>query len=276
MKTSLISPKLFLLSVITFVLASCSKYQTNFISSANVARDTQTGRFQTENDSMKITYAFLGNNTQVQLDVLNKLNEPLYIDWQKSAFVINDKAYTYADKVMKINGDVSGTTIRYGKNVSGTDATINATATLPKDVTFIPPHTQVSSVLTNLNNYVFDKAPDSAFVKLKLQGTMDGGQEVVVKNAEFTDANSPIRFGNYLTFYTLNNNVPKLTAIKHQFYVSRIIKSLMDPKNFELLQNAGGDYYYTSQKTGTGKVATGVLVGAALAGGLAAGASQGR
>jgi hypothetical protein len=267
MKTSLIALAGMLL------VTSCSKYQINLVSSSNISKDQETGQFKMENDSVKITYSFLGSNTAMQLSVFNKLNEPLYIDWGRSSLIVDSKAYSYADNSVQLSGDISNTTIG-NKNFSITQGDINATATLPKDVSFIPPHTAISNNLTGVANYSSNTINDSLFVKTKLAVTGNDGQDIVAKSADFTYQNSPVRFENYLTLYTLNGNTPKLTALQHDFYVSRIIKTLVNPHDLQFLQQGRSDYYYTSQATTYGKIATGTVVAASLADVAAIDASQ--
>lgn len=76
---SLILPAAVLFSVL---LTSCSKYQINMLSSTNAVKDEQTGVFNVENDSVKISYSFYGKNAPVSIQVFNKSDKPLYIDWQ--------------------------------------------------------------------------------------------------------------------------------------------------------------------------------------------------
>src|ERR1700761_1165781 len=164
MKTSLIALAGMLL------VTSCSKYQINLVSSSNISKDQETGQFKMENDSVKITYSFLGSNTAMQLDVFNKLNEPLYIDWGRSSLIVDNKAYNYADNSVQLSADISKTTIG-NKNFSITQGDINATATLPKNVSFIPPHSAISHNLTGVANYSSNAINDSVFIKTKLAAT---------------------------------------------------------------------------------------------------------
>ena len=83
------------LALVACVLVSCSTYQVNVLSSTNTTKDDKTGVFNFENDSVKITYSFYGNNAPVSIQVFNKLDKPLYIDWQRSAAIIGDNAVSY-------------------------------------------------------------------------------------------------------------------------------------------------------------------------------------
>src|ERR1700743_2528879 len=178
--------------------------------------------------------------------------------------MVENKAYNYADNSVQLSADISKTTIG-NKNFSITQGDINATATLPKNVSFIPPHSAISHNLTGVANYSSNAINDSVFIKTKLAATGNDGQDIVVKAADFTYQNSPVRFENYLTLYTLNGNTPKLTALQHNFYVSRIIKTYVNPQDLQFLQQGRSDYYYTNQTTTYGKIAAGTIVAAAMA-----------
>jgi hypothetical protein len=266
--------KTFLVALVCALsITSCNKYQINLLSSSNIAKDQLTGRFKMENDSVKITYSFLGSNTVMQVDILNKLNQPLYVDWKRSSLIVNGKSYTYADNMIHFNGNVSSTTIS-SKNLAISDGSIDVAATLPKNISFIPPHTQISSGLANVANYSFDDINDIKFAKIQLPLDGDSGQFIIAKAANFNINSSPIKFANYLTLYTLSNSIPQFINIQHDFYVSRIIKSLVNPESLQFAHDVRSDFYYTSQKTTYGKIATGTIVGASVVGAAAVDASQ--
>jgi hypothetical protein len=246
--------KILLLSVCTLLLASCSKYQVGVLSSSNIKKDQETGKFIAENDSVKITYSFWGRNAPINLNVYNKLNVPMYVDWQRSSFIVDDRAVSYADNRVVINSDISTTTVG-GRSASYSSGTIDAVASLPRNVVFVPPHAQVSKQLLEVSGQFFD-LPDSVFTKKEITTSAAEGN-TTVKIGEFTKANSPLSFRSYLTLYTLENNVPQFTAYEHDFFVSKIIKLSGEPAYYDMYQSRG-DYYYTQKSTTGGKIGTGI------------------
>lgn len=255
------------LALIT-LLSSCSKYQMSMISSTNTVKDDETGRFKMENDSVKIIYSFYGRNAPMHIDITNKLNEPLYIDWQRSALIANGKAVSLANKSVQINGDVSGTSFGT-RNVQFTDGTLTGTATLPENIAFVPPHAQIEKTLIEVNAQMPSIIADDAFKKGTLP-TNDLQTESNVKIAEFNRESSPLSFKSYLSLYTIHDNTPKYTAVQNEFFVSKIIRSgTTSPQSFEFFQAGRGDYFYTSQVTKYGIISTGVVGVAALAGAAA-------
>jgi hypothetical protein len=276
---NLLLPAVVLFSVL---LASCSKYQINMVSSTNAVKDAQTGVFNVENDSVKISYSFYGNNAPVSIQVFNKSDKPLYIDWQSSAVVIGEKTISYANKNVPIRGDISGTTDTYNTGnrrstvypqYSYSSGSINAVAKLPDNVTFIPPHAQSNNVPLNITNG-FINIPDSVLHKDQI-GLIEQYSTVPVnvKTASFTKENSPLVFKSFLTVYTMQNNQPKPTLYEQEFFVSKLVNSSNNPKNLTDYQVQRGDYFISSKKTGYAKVMTGIGVAAAVGGIAVAGAS---
>src|ERR1700754_91777 len=222
------------------LLSSCSTYQMSTLSSTNTTHDEKTGVFKLENDSVKILYSFSGKNAPIQLSIYNKLNEPMYVDWERSALIVDDKSSSYADDPIQISGDVSG--VSTGRNLRFTDASISAQATLPKNVGFLPPHSQLSKTMVKINDRSFQPIPDSLFTKTKFPSF--GAVQVIGKVAKFSKDNSPLCLRSYLTVYTLRNNIPQFVAYQNDFYVSEVIKSNLGPENFENFQGSRGDSFY--------------------------------
>lgn len=255
---------IFTLSLLLLALTSCSKYQISILSSNNIKKDPDSGNFTMENDSAKITYSFFGKNAPINLVIFNKLNEPLYIDWQRSAFIMNDKAVSYVNDQVNITGDISGSSVG-NQNINYSSGSLNATATLPKSVVFIPPHTHVQRTLLQVTDQFITLIPDEQFVKKEVPSLSISGTSVV-KIGEFSSDKSPLNFKSYLSLYTINNNIPKYVAYQHDFFVSKLINTGEEPENFDFFPKQRGDFFYTSKMTNGGKVAAGVGVAAVVIG----------
>jgi len=279
---NLILPAVVLFSVL---LASCSKYQINTLSSTNAVKDEQTGVFNVENDSVKVSYSFYGKNAPVSIKVYNKSDKPLYIDWQSSAVVIGDKTFSYANQNIPINGEINGSASTYNlsdrrtssivlpNKISRSSASINVVAQLPSNTTFLPPHAQSGNVPLNLTNG-FLNVPDSLMRKEKLN-YMERYEvrPVNVKAASFTKENSPLVFKSFLTLYTINNNQNKPVLYEHEFYVSKMFSTTNNPNYFQDFQLPRGDYFFSSKKTGYAKVVTAVAIAGAAGGAVVADAA---
>ncbi len=236
------------------MLASCSTYQVNVLSSTNTIKDDKTGVFNFENDSVKITYSFYGNNAPVSIQVFNKLDKPLYVDWQRSAAIIGDDAVSYMPNQVNISGNYSGQTYSWQNrprslagNYSSTSGSISAVADLPKNTTFLPPHSQASNVPILLTKDRFN-LPDSGYRKEKVNlftGDFSTRTEILV--ADFVKDNSPLKFKSYLTLYTQDGNLVKPMAYQHEFYVSKIVNTTTEPFYLSEFQFKRGDFFLNTK-----------------------------
>ena len=81
------------LSVFFIVLSGCSRYQYVYINS-DLAHDEKKV-YYAENDSVKISYKFEGLNCPVSIGIFNKLPVPLYVDWKRSAVIVDSLLISY-------------------------------------------------------------------------------------------------------------------------------------------------------------------------------------
>ena len=266
--------KLMLLGIIALasMLSSCSKYQISTLSSSNSVKDEKTGVFSVENDSVKISYSFYGPDAPLNIQVFNKLDKPMYIDWQRSALIVGTEAISYLPQNVNIQGSIGATTIGDGGlasrtsliSSSYTSGSIVAVAEIPKNVTFLPPHSQITNVPLKVANGFFSIS-DSTLQKEKMSYYYQlEAKPIDVKAATFTKENSPLVFKSYLTLYTQTGNEIQPVNYQHEFFVSKVINTLVEPASLEGYQFQRGDYFFNSQKTGYSKIMTGVGVAAAV------------
>lgn len=200
-----------------------------------------------ENDSVKISYSFYGVNAPVEIQVYNKLNKPLYIDWQQSAVIVGDNAVSYSGNDVHISGTTSASAFRVG-SVNSSAGNLSAVATLPKQVTFLPPHSRISNVpLTVVNGLL--KVPDAALASTQVYfvDTERGGSvPVQAKAGTFSKETSPLKFKSYLTMYTTEGENKKVMTYQQDFFVSQLISTISNPKNLETYKDKRGDVFITS------------------------------
>jgi hypothetical protein len=80
-----------LLFLLFFVLTACTQYQYLTVTGVDIAKIENAG-FVSENDTLKIQYAFSDYKGKVGISIHNKLNQPIEIDWKKSAIILDGKA----------------------------------------------------------------------------------------------------------------------------------------------------------------------------------------
>lgn len=258
------------------LFAACSVYQLNTIASTNTERNEIDGSFVQENDSLKIIYSFNGQNAPVSIEIHNKLNEPLLIDWQRSALLYNDSAVSYAGNKAAINGSINGIGFTDRLNnglynsVTVSSAGINGTITLPQYSDFIPPHAFIKRVPLSLTDVFFENFSDTLYKKVSIPAD-DPQFPVQAKKAVFSQSTTPLTFSSYLTFSSAGSDAKKV-SYQQSFYIAELIKMPTHPNNTALMSSQRGDVFFVSKQTGYGKTMTGV--GAIVAIGAIAGAGQ--
>ncbi|TFD97457.1 hypothetical protein E2605_07250 [Dysgonomonas capnocytophagoides] len=252
--------KLILLATLPFLLSSCAS--TYFYSYLNTETPTTTkvenGDFVFENDSLWIAHSFNGENAPIQITVYNKLNVPMYVDWGRSALIIQDQAISYIGNVMQFQGSSNTYTNGYDRAISD----ISGKMSLPSNVTFIPPKTKVSNSNLNLNFGIesMNRQPyRSTYMGNKLS------ERKTVKRADFSPQEAPFKFTSYVTIYTIPD---KPQSYEQDFYISSLIKTnAISPKNLPGDMSARGDIFYIEKPANN----TGweVLLGASIIAGAA-------
>lgn len=237
-----------LVAAVSLSLASCSTYHMSVVNSTDMTKDKSTGQFVRENDSLKITYSFYGVHAPVSIRLFNKLDKPLYIDWQRSAMIINGQAESYAGKQITFQGNIDVESYRTGR-LNFSAGNISAGATLPNDVTFVPPHAEISSTPGEIPDFALDYVQHidaNKQLSSKLQ-TIHGGA-IRVKTASFTDQDTPLKFTSYLTLYAADGTSAKPVMLVDDFYISRYIKTTASPARFQIAQRDPGDLFFVSHQ----------------------------
>ena len=240
-----------LIAVVLF-LSSCSTYQMSTISSTSTKLDS-TGVFRAENDSLRLTYNFKGENQPLNIEVFNKLNEPLYVNWAKSALIAGDKAYSFTGDEIKISGSTSSVSTQFTRRGdSYTDGTIKATAKVSQAESFIPPHSSITKTVYVLKDAEMAELQKADFKKTYLNYD-DGSGQATGKRANYAAANSPLTFRSYLTLYTLRENQVNTFSLEDVFFVSSIVQTGVNPNDLYEFKNNKGDLIVNSRITGYGE-----------------------
>jgi hypothetical protein len=229
-------------TVILLLFNSCAGYKYYTVNSAGVAQN-DNHEFVIENDSLRLVYNFNGFNAPVNITIQNKLSVPVYIDWQRSALIVNDQAISYVPSEMRIDGGFNGTSYKYG-NSSGyktTSGHIQATASLPPSVDFMPPQTYLTKRQLSIPNSFIEQVPETAFHREKYK-VMEG-RTVFVKRANFTEATTPLRFRSYLTIM-VGEVTTKPLNLEHSFYVSELMTTGTVPTDMHIISAGKGNMFY--------------------------------
>lgn len=250
---------LFYISIIVFLFPACSS--TYFYSTLNTSNEyvekVDNGDFLLETDSLWIAYCFKGSGGPVQITVFNKANKPLYVDWKRSALIIDNIAMTYAGEKLDYSGDWDS----FYNNQTNLSGSFDGQVSLPKSECFIPPETMISEIPLSLNpnfEYIDNKSYKDSRI-----GTTDN-VAVKVKRLDFSETDSPLSFKSYLTVYYQPDQP---IVYEQDFYLSTLFKT-NQMKPFDIAGGMAdrGDFFYVEKPANNTALYTtlGIVAGAGL------------
>ncbi len=219
-------PTLLSLSIM-LSFTSCTSYYYSQLSSNNIeVEKAENGELVIENDTVSIAYSFYGENAPITITIHNKINRPLYVDWTKSALIIDDVATAYKESNMYISGTSNSSGYSDGGSPSdwrynSSEGKFSGTITASNDAQFIPPKSKIVNTPLELTDFPFDNYPNNKYKKKNFYGK-NGKREIKVMN--FTEENSPLCFRSFLTIYDpINPSQPM--SFENQFYISQLTKA---------------------------------------------------
>lgn len=234
---------------LTYILSSCTS--TYFYSSLETTNENiqkmDNGDFLLENDSLWIAHYFKGENAPIQIVVYNKLDVPLYVDWQKSSLILNNISYSYnnGETVYEGTANTEGYSSAdyYGGIYQSSTTNYKGTSNTPSAISFIPPKTMVARNTLKISPR-FDNIDKKEFSK-RGKITIDKNTKQHVDKAQYDYENSPLKFKSYLTLYTDSKNPQSYIA---EFYTSSLLKTKANPKNLPNNMAERGDIFYQEKK----------------------------
>lgn len=241
-------------------LTSCSSYYYSVISSPDKGGERDRRRdFIQETDSVKIAYSFNGEDAPVSITIYNKMDEPLLVDWTRSALIIDDAATSYYDAKATVQGETAGESYRWNGRWSDSYGVFAGEFTLPKGVDFIPPKSKVEKTPLKLSNFPFDRIPADEYRKNEYP--VSNGGTTLLRIKDFTPEDTPLAFRSYLTLYTADKEgkPDKVSTFERSFYVSKLLKTgNVPPTEFREEQRWAGDFFYVRKIKG---VRAGLIIG---------------
>ncbi|GAB4038201.1 hypothetical protein [Spirosoma jeollabukense] len=227
---------LLIISIITLV--ACSPNAQLVTLRGNNVKPVADEGLVLDNDTLTVRYNFASERGQMRLTLVNKLKQPLYVDWKRSSFIIGQDKVDYWQDVADVNLIGSSYSNRYSRYSVGN---LNGAISKENQVGFIPPQTK-------LEKQQFVVLPDG---NLRLTGTakiehekaqwIDRKKPVDINVYEYSADQSPLTFRNYLTLSTDKDFKTEFT-IDTKFWASDV-KVL--PRNQLLTQQTTGEYQYS-------------------------------
>lgn len=238
----------FILGSMICLLSACSKYQIHTLNSLKTPKDEQTGAFIVKNDTLEIVYKFGGEKDALEVQIKNKLDEPLNVNWKKSAFIIGNKAISYSGNKIDLNGEYNGTSARGSAYTDIQWGKMTGTATIPEETSFIPPHAMIDKKLLNVTSGLIALVKDS----LKRLHVYQPETQTYydVKLAKFSRENSPLVLKSYITLYIEKDKTLQVLPYEHEFYISQSVQTGKKPKNTRFYNASRSDNFYNFKRTG--------------------------
>jgi hypothetical protein len=228
-----------MLAVIFFT--SCTEYQYLTLSGDNISKNDKS-EFETENDTLKITYHFDGYKGRIGITVYNKTNQPLEINWRKSFVIMKDKATSYFNSTEYVRGNIdTANKFLLGSPV----ANFSGHILVNEPVQYIPPKSFINKIpMTLLVDFLglpFENEKKESFNVMP-------GYAISYKEISFEKEKSPIAFRSYLSFATGHDALLYEFAVEHKFYVSEVWQTSTEPTNFPGDWLNRGDKFYVRQQ----------------------------
>lgn len=239
--------KLFLLFSTCFFIFSCTtEYQYLTVSSDQAVKNNKN-ELVVENDTLRITYRFTGENGPLQISIYNKTELPLEIDWRKSALVFREQATGFYSPNLSLNGTVQQDSLRRLYGPSTYLAELKADILVNEPSQFIPPKAAISKIPMKLPlQYLPAPALKNQQKQTISNKTADNVWNVSYRKADFDQSISPATFRSYLSF-KYGGQAGQEFAIDRSFYISEIRESRDDPYEFPASFRDKGDVFYVSR-----------------------------
>jgi hypothetical protein len=203
----------------------------------------ENGQLTFENDTLKMTYHISGKGGPVAVEIYNKTNQPLYVNWKKSAFIHNDLTTPLFNNNITFLGKPAIVAYRTGQTTPA-DGRYASALSVPEGIDFIPPASGISRTLPNLSRMgILQTDALDTLQKKKLVAT-DGLNYTFYRQRTFGEDQSPVRFRCYITFSLGLNNGQEF-AENNSFYVGEICQTSSSPDSFSLYQKQGDQFYIT-------------------------------
>jgi hypothetical protein len=239
-----------ILVLIVLSLCSCTRYQYVAIDS-NLPRNQQN-EYLVENDSMRITYNFQGWEGPLNINIENKGDKPFYINWQKSAVILDGKKYSLWQDRTDIQGIGSDITLRWNNFYSSGVSDFQGVLYRDEQVSFIPPHSSINMTPVNLRTNFIPRSNEVPVARTSLP-TREG--RVNAKLQLFEPDNSPVKFRSFLTLSS-DQNFNNPVYLDDLFWISSVTESHSSPGKVTYLPE---NQYYLRQTTGFGSFTIGVV-----------------
>lgn len=220
--------------------SSTSYFYSTLNSSNKEVKKTPEGQFLYEDELLKITHSFTGEDAPVDITIFNKQDVPLFVNWNKSALVLGDQAFPY-DGGLKTRFDVSDSAFYSDifHKITALDTLTIKTAPTAGPVVRVESHAELLKHTFRIGHRFYqveDWKYGVGSIKTK------NGHQAGVKQVGYEANNSPLKFSSYITIYTSKSQNP--ISYKFNFYVKDLVKTNLSPQEISPEILGKGDTFY--------------------------------
>jgi len=228
---------------ILLLCSSCSIYQYNVLSATTPGKEDEPFTF--ENDTLRVSYYFDDGHSKIE--IFNKSTKPLYVDWSRSALIVNGESRSYwnGESVVNLQTIESRSVI----NPIYQKGTTTGTISNGTPITFLPPDSKARNIPIAL--------PD-------VWQTMKRTERF----KRFSEGDTPLKFRSYLLL-SQNQDFSHPIQMDHHFWLAEVHQFNQEPK-VSRKQNA----WMTSKLSEGGAAATTVVIIAGVIGVIAIAANN--
>lgn len=217
-----------------FFLTNCVEYQ--YVSLQSSLPQNEARSFTNENDTASITYSFSGNNCPVNIEVYNKLNVPIYVDWRRSSLIINEETIPYWRDQQNFSSVGQGSEWRPNQYISFQEQQTDGVIIREDAMSFIPPKSYVKVSPILVRSDLFEISKDTEFRNVIGRDGISHG-----KRYKFDQQNTPLSFRSYIAI-SATSDLSTLNYKDDTFWVSEITessseilkKSYQSPNQFQI------------------------------------------
>lgn len=246
---------LILISILVYFLSSsaCSTtYIYSTLNSANASVEkTNEGDFFFENDSLWISYSLKalnqtsrGANAQLVISIFNKLDKPLFIDWNKSFLSYNGIRHSYKGVVDLVGiGDGYGGAYEYDVSVVKNQNHMEEVSKAGNYVSVIDPRMMISYGTFDLTEDL-GKYRKAKMDNLELK--TEQGASKKVQGWVFDSSNTPLQLASYIKTYYHKPDEGQTYGIN--LYMANILRTQTKPEKMPQDMSERGDVLLYKRK----------------------------
>ena len=186
---------LYLLFIVS--LGSCTSYNYITMDSTDVPLH-RSKAFLWETDSIGLSYNFCGEGGQMIVTVFNKSNQPLFVNWKKSAVIREGMMISFFNRNVIASGAILTDSYHVGAGQIAGYSQFLVSFDVPEGIEFIPPQSGLSKAVVNLQAINVNNVQIPPSVESEEAVAADG-MVTRFRRVHYADEHSPIRFKTYIT-----------------------------------------------------------------------------